>query len=76
MPTFFVINKLDDGYCWKDFELYDFAYDYAVDVHNIPEECIDNIEVLSELKKVEITLFEDKEIAQEDWYYCLLRYAA
>lgn len=76
MPTFFVINELNEGYSWEDFEFCDFAYDYAVDAHNIPEECIENIDVSLDLKKVEITLVEDREIIYEDWYYCLIRFAS
>ena len=76
MPTFFVIKELDAGYCWMNFEFNDFVYDYATDVHSIPEEYIDNIEALPESQKVEITLFEDREIVSEDWYHILLRYAA
>lgn len=75
MPTYFVINNLEDEYTWKDFEIQDLIYDYAYDVHNIPEEYIDCIDVSSKSKKVEITIVEDKNIIDEDWYYCLLKYA-
>ena len=76
MPTFFTIEKLNAEYSWKDFELCDLAYDYAVDIHNIPEEYIESIDVSIELEKVEITLVEDKTIIHEDWYHSLLHHAA
>ena len=76
MPTYFVIEKLNGGYTWKDFEMCDLAYDYVVDELNVPEESIDFVDVSLDTKRVEVTLFDDKDIAQEDWYYCLLKYSA
>jgi len=76
MPTYFVIRELCSGYYWKDFELNDFVYEYLTDAHNIPEECIECVDVSQKINKVEITLIEDKKIFQEDWYYCLLRYCS
>lgn len=74
MPTFFTINQLDGEYTWSDFEFNDLAYDYAVDIHNIPEEYLESVEVYTNERKVEITLLEDKSITQEDWYHSLLSY--
>ena len=60
--------------------LYDVAgdviYDYATETLNIPEECIDYIDVSTKSKKVEITIVENREYINEDWYYCLLKYVA
>ena len=75
MPTYFVIKHLNDQYTWKDFEVCDLVYDYAMDTLNIPEECIEYIDVSVESKKVEITIFENKDYINEDWYYCLLQYS-
>ena len=76
MPTYFVVKELSDQYTWKDFEMADLVYDYAADVLNIPEECIEFIDVSIKSKKVEITILEDSEYINEDWYYCLLQYSA
>ena len=74
MPTFFTINKLDGEYNWKDFEFCDLAFDYAVDIHNIPEEYIQDVAVSIKERKVEITLLEDINVVNEDWYHTLLQY--
>ena len=76
MPTYFVIKELNDEYTWKDFEVCDFTYDYALDALNIPEESIECINISTKEKQVEITIVEDRSILNEDWYYCLLKYAA
>lgn len=76
MPTYFVINELNEGYSWEDFTFFDLSYEYAQDVHNIPEDCIYSIDVLANEKKVEITLIEDKSIIKEDWYHSLMQYVA
>lgn len=76
MPTFFIIKELNGEYTWKDFEMCDLAYDYALDEHNIPEECIESIDVSVKAKKLEITIIEDNEFLHEDWYYCLLQHSA
>lgn len=76
MPTYFIIKELDDQYTWQDFEMCDLIYDYAQDTLNIPEDCIESIDVSPKLKQVEITIVEDKDLLNEDWYYCLLPYAS
>ncbi|MBL1244536.1 MAG: hypothetical protein COA39_009145 [Sulfurimonas sp.] len=76
MPTYFIINELDDQYTWKDFEICDLSYDYALDTLNIPEECIESINVSTKLQRVEITIIEDRDFLNEDWYYSLLQYSA
>ena len=75
MPTYFIIKELNDQYTWKDFEVCDLAYDYAQDTLNIPEECIESIDVSTKAQEVEITIVEDKEFINEDWYYSLLKHA-
>ncbi len=76
MPTYFVIKELSDQYTWEDFEISDLVYDYAVDTLNIPEECIEYIDVSTKSKQVEITIIENSDYIREDWYYCLLQYTA
>lgn len=76
MPTFFTIDKLDGEYTWKDFEFCDLALDYAVDIHDIPEESIVNVDVLVDEMKVEITLHDDTAMVNEDWYHALLQYSS
>lgn len=76
MPTFFIINKLDGEYEWADFEYCDLGFDYATDIHDIPEECIEDVNILIGDKKVEITLYEDSSIVREDWYHTLLQYSS
>lgn len=76
MPTYFIIKELNDQYTWKDFEVCDLAYDYVQDTLNIPEECIESIDISTKSKKVEITIVEDRDFINEDWYYCLLKYVA
>ncbi len=29
MPTFFKINKIDNGYTWQDFDILDMGVEYA-----------------------------------------------
>lgn len=76
MPTYFIIKELSDQYTWKDFEMCDLVYDYAQDTLNIPEECIESIDVSVKTRQVEITIFEDTDLVNEDWYYSLLQYSA
>jgi hypothetical protein len=70
MPTYFLITKLQEGYAWKDFELSDFDFEYAVDVLGIPDECLESVEY-TDTKQLEITLVHDEAIVCEDWYYAL-----
>lgn len=74
MPIFFIIKKLENEYCWQDFTMDEIAYEYASDIHNIPSQYIENIDVFIGSQRVEITLCEDKSIVKEDWYQLLLRY--
>jgi hypothetical protein len=69
MPTYFILTKLQEGYTWKDFELLDFDFEYAVDVLGIPDECLESVECTG--RELEITLVQDKTIVAEDWYYAL-----
>lgn len=75
IPTYFVIDRLEDGYDWYDFEVADLSHDYATDVLDIPEEYIETIEVLPS-EKIELTLVNATSMTQEDWYHCLLPYAS
>lgn len=74
MPTYFEIKQLADRYTWHDFDIDDMAFEYAVDVLEIPEEYIDEVSVIDQ--RLEITLVEAREIAKEDWYYALLPFSA
>lgn len=74
IPTFFVVDVLDDGYYWIDFEYSDLEFDYAVDVLEIPEEALENVEYTGE-ESIEITLTAQAEHILEDWYYALLKHA-
>lgn len=76
MPLFFIVNDLDNEYDWLDFTMTDSAYEYAYDIHNIPEEYIEEIEIYTQSKRVEITLFENKCLISQDWYQMLLKFAA
>ena len=73
MPTYFTITSLDGGYSWKDFAIEENAYDYCTDVLDIPEEAIDYLEILDD--SLEISLFEDTELVDEDWYAQLISIA-
>ena len=73
MPTYFILTMLEDGWTWLDFQMEGMEFDYATTVLDIPEEAIDYIEVFD--RSFEIQLFDDPEIAGEDWYTQLLTLA-
>lgn len=73
MPTYFVLTMLDGGYNWQDFQVDGMDFEYATTVLDIPEEAIDYIEALDH--SLEIQLFDDPEMANEDWYAQLITLA-
>ncbi|MBN2896816.1 MAG: hypothetical protein JXK05_13090 [Campylobacterales bacterium] len=75
MPTCFLIDTMDNGYTWQDFDLFDVGVEYATEVLEIPEEYLESV-VSYYGKHIEITLIETPQYTQEDWYYALLPYAA
>jgi hypothetical protein len=76
MPTYFVIEALEDGYQWQDFTLNDMALEYAVDVLQIPAERIESIEFVICPNRLELTISEERNMIAEDWYYTLVPFAA
>ena len=73
MPTYFIMTMLESGWTWQDFQMEGMELDYATTVLDIPEEAIDYIEVLDH--SLEIQLFDNAEIANEDWYAQLITLA-
>ena len=73
MPTYFILTMLESGWTWQDFQMEGMEHDYATTVLDIPEDAIDYIEVLDH--SLEIQLFDDHEIAGEDWYTQLITLA-
>lgn len=76
MPTYFEVTQIEDGYSWRDFMIADMAFDYAMEVLEIPAEYIEEIECLHAERKMAITLVEAHEMGSEDWYCSLLPYRA
>ena len=73
MPTYFVMTMLESGWTWQDFQVEGMEYEYCTTVLDIPEEAIDYIEVLD--SSLEIQLFDDPEIAGDDWFVQLITLA-
>jgi len=73
MPTYFIMTMLESGWTWQDFQMEGMELDYATTVLDIPEEAIDYIEVLDH--SLEIQLFDNPELVNEDWYAQLITLA-
>lgn len=76
MPTYFVIETLEDGYEWRDFIMNDLSLEYAIEVLEIPESSIESIEFIPNPNRLEITISEDYRFIQDDWYYTLVPFAS
>ena len=70
-PVFFVLNELESGWSWQDFELNGVEFDYCTTALDIPEEYIRDVRYNDDT--IELTLQDVEEICNEDWYIQLIR---
>lgn len=74
MPTYFLLSHLQDGYTFKDFEIEGTLEEYITEVLEIPNEIIETMEI-SNTNEIELILYPEKWILNEDWYYALVKFS-
>ncbi len=72
MPTYFIMDALEDGYSFRDFETEGVLEEYIVDILEIPLEVVESLE-LTKKQEIELVLRNETWVMDEDWYYYLVK---
>jgi hypothetical protein len=76
MTTRFLITCLEEEYRWRDICSGDCGFEYATEVLEVPETCIETVTFLSGPDRLELILKAEAATDREAWYSALIPFAA